>query len=449
MPCRWPADATKTRSDSTREKFPKYGSDPRLQRYGSEEQKSSSEEREDFSQNGQQPKHQNSNIRANASFVHSGDDYTFSDSRYYDRQTGEPESVQFERVEQTIESSSELETSPPFGQPIELLGDAKSEKSRNSSGESTNSGNRQSFPENGTSNAILSPDYQSASQLPTPTLSRQVSDDAFLDDILKDLSKNGKNGSSDHIDSEFFDEVGASDFLNWWQGPAKEQDSRGTYPGGQSNTVEFQGNAGQSDSKFENQQTKLTDLSSSCFENSKLPCMRVQTGGDVGARVSSENKYFGPSSETSYASGSKKTQVAIVDNSQCQYMPQTPQHYHSSATTSFNVTSGISGSTQPATNQRPIGRCSPIINKNSHYQTQENPHIFHSEKLKNSSSFPSIHPLSPVKHEKYSTTLPQNFPSSNQSDPNQKSPPNQAKKSVQVVQLVQSTCGQAYFVVQN
>jgi len=160
--------------------------------------------------------------------------------------------------------------------------------------------------------------------------------------------------------------------------------------------------------------------------------MRVQGASDVGARVTSENQYFGSPVETSYASGSKKTQVA-GDNQQ--YRPQ------------------------PVNNHRPVGRCSPIINESHQTQEHENSHFHNNKPHKNCQSFPSSMPSPPVQNEKYNTSSsPQNFPSSNQSskfesDPKQNSasqnPSNHATKSVQVVQLVQSTCGQTYFVVQN
>merc|ERR1711972_770181 len=123
--------------------------------------------------------------------------------------------------------------------------------------------------------------------LPTPSLSRQVSDEAFLDDILKDISKGSK--FTDQMDSEFFDAVGASELINWWPGPTEEQkeDERRI-----SSTA--------SNASLPNSQCKNSELS-------RMPSQRNISSNDE-PRISNENQYFGSYAPTSDTSGSKKTQ---------------------------------------------------------------------------------------------------------------------------------------------
>jgi len=360
-------------------KFP-YGSDPR---------------------NNQENLSTNSNFRSNASFVYPGDDCSFSDSRYYGEQNSSGISnnnqthnsshspIQFERIEQTIEGCSESErenqTHQKADESLEFLG------------------NTEFDPKSSISNNNQTNKNADCALLPTPSLSRQVSDDAFLDDILKDLSKGSK--SSDQIDSEFFDAVGASELINWWPGPVEEQDKRRS--------------SAASNASLPNSQYKNSELSG-------MPSQSRNSSHDE-PRVSHENQYFGSYASTSDTSSPKKTQ---------NYAPAATTTATSTASTDQNRVFG--NQTNSSQQQKPVARCSPIM-----IQSNNNNNNFSS----NNSSFIPSPPMKSEKIQNIHTTPSQHSPPQNfQPDQNSK---NNNNNKVQVVQLVQSTCGQAYFVVQN
>merc|ERR1712146_683719 len=124
--------------------------------------------------------------------------------------------------------------------------------------------------------------------LPTPSLSRQVSDEAFLDDILKDISKGSK--FTDQMDSEFFDAVGASELINWWPGPTEEQKAD-----------ERRISSTASNVSLPNSQCKNSELSG-------MPSQRNISSNDE-PRISNENQYFGSYAPTSTQAVQRKRKI--------------------------------------------------------------------------------------------------------------------------------------------
>merc|ERR1712117_659599 len=138
--------------------------------------------------------------------------------------------------------------------------------------------------------------------------------------------------------------------------------------------------------------------------------------------VSHENQYFGSYASTSDTSGPKKTQ---------NYAPAATTTTTSTTSTDQNRVFG--NQTNSSQQQKPVARCSPIIvqsnnNNNNNFSSNNNSFI----------------PSPPMKSEKINHPSQHSPPQNFQPDQNSKN-----NNKVQVVQLVQSTCGQAYFVVQN
>jgi hypothetical protein len=197
------------------------------------------------------------------------------------------------------------------------------------------------------------------------------------------------------MDSEFFDAVGASELINWWPGPTEEQKDERRISSTASNA------------SLPNSQGKNSELSG-------MSGQRNISGNDE-PRISHENQYFGSYAPTSDPSGSKKT-----------------QNYAKTAATNQNRVFG--NQTNSGQQQKPVARCSPImIQSNNNFSSNNN--------------FIPSPPMKSEKNQNIHTSPSQNSPPQNfQPDQNSK---NNNNNKVQVVQLVQSTCGQAYFVVQN
>jgi len=361
-----PADASGTNSYCHSGEFLQYGSD-----HGQRYNRINQQHQENYFCKTEAT----AKVRTNSGFVYASDDGPFSDSRYYDGQNGQiqqQQPIQFERVKQTFEGSSESErenqTSPSFSKSDNVLGDSKSLQKRHSSGDSQKSSKASSKP----TKAVLSPETIQ------PSLSRQVSDEAFLDDILKNISKDG-NGN----DSEFFDDViGQAEILEWWSGPDDKE------------------------------------LPDTCGKNAELSGVSVQKSSENGPGVSSENKHIGSHAETSHPSSPKETKDAKSSANLGQHHKNSNNNQHKTLPPLHNYSSGTHGS-------RPIARCSPIIIQHNDPPCQMSSPPIKDEK---STSSTKSQPHGPPQNLQTSSTV---------------------NSKVQVVQLVQSTCGQAYFVVQN
>lgn len=305
-------------------------------------------------------------FRASPGALYPSDDYSIPDSRYYDQQNCQPESVQFERVEQTIEGSprSQGEQTPASVQPDQVLGDRKSTSSKSPSRE-----------------------VHSPLPLPTPSLSRQVSDDAFLDEILQDLSKptRGSPNSNDHVDTEFLDDLDSSNFLDWWQGPAREQDKRRS----------------SSNSPVE---SSVPAARANYNQLPGVPMRRQSTSDQCGAKVPQQAQHQRSSPPPSHSPSATQALSQAPEFSEQRYS---------------NTTTSAAGSK----------RSSPLVGP---------------------VEIASVaHPPPPQNFHTTSTTITtlseQNRTQHHSDDSTSTQPPTK----VQLVQLVQSTCGQTYFVVPN